>query len=124
MQLASSTTFNGLAAAALLALTGCAGYGQAPAPGASSPAPATPPAASGVVVPEQPAMAPPCNAQPAQFAVGQNATATVMESARTRSGAQMARILRPGQIITKEFNAQRLNLEVDANGRILAVRCG
>ncbi len=32
--------------------------------------------------------------------------------------------LRPGQIITKEFNAQRLNLEVDANGRIVAVRCG
>jgi len=25
---------------------------------------------------------------------------------------------------TKEFNAERLNLEVDATGRILAVRCG
>lgn len=47
-----------------------------------------------------------------------------MESARVRSGAQMARILRPGQIITKEFDAQRLNLEVDGNGRIIAARCG
>ncbi len=36
----------------------------------------------------------------------------------------MARILRPGQMVTKEYNAQRLNLEVDANGRIVAVRCG
>jgi len=69
-------------------------------------------------------MATPCNAQPAQFAVGQSSTASVMESARARSGAQMARILRPGQITTKEFNAQRLNLEVDATGRIIAVRCG
>lgn len=69
-------------------------------------------------------MATPCNAQPAQFAVGQSSTANVMESARARSGAQMARILRPGQITTKEFNAQRLNLEVDATGRIIAVRCG
>ena len=69
-------------------------------------------------------MVTPCNAQPAKFAVGQSSTATVMESARVRSGAQMARILRPGQITTKEFNAQRLNLEVDATGRIIAVRCG
>ena len=47
-----------------------------------------------------------------------------MESARARSGAQMARILRPGQMVTKEFNAQRLNLEVDGSGRIVAARCG
>ena len=56
--------------------------------------------------------------------MGQNSTASVVELARVRSGAQMARVLRPGQVITKEFNAQRLNLEVDANGRIVAVRCG
>lgn len=102
----------GLVAAALVA--GCASPSPspAPAPSAGSPAPAEP-APGGL-----------CNAQPAQSVVGQNSTASVVESARLRSGAQIARILRPGQIITKEFNAQRLNLEVDANGRILAVRCG
>lgn len=98
-----------LAGAAVL--TGCSGYGQ---PASSSPQPA----------PAAPAPVAECNAQPAQFAVGQNSTAAVMESARVRSGAHMARILRPGQMITKEFNAQRLNLEVDASGRIVAVRCG
>jgi len=56
--------------------------------------------------------------------VGQNSTASVVESARQRSGAQTARILRPGQIITKEYDTQRLNLEVDGTGRILAARCG
>lgn len=105
----------GLAGVAILA--GCSGYGQpaaspGPAPSTTAPSPAAPaPMAE-------------CNAQPAQFAVGQNSTATVMESARVRSGAHMARILRPGQMITKEFNAQRLNLEVDGSGRIVAVRCG
>ena len=56
--------------------------------------------------------------------MGQSSTASVVESARARSGARMVRILRPGQMVTKEFDTQRLNLEVDANGRILAVRCG
>lgn len=93
------------------ALTGCASHGQTPALPGSPPASAPAPVAA-------------CNAQPAQFAVGQNSTASIMESARVRSGAQMARILRPGQMVTKEFNAQRLNLQVDANGRILAVSCG
>lgn len=107
--------------AAAAALVGCSGYGYGQQPGSASggagasstsgPAPAAAPVVQ-------------CNAQPAQFAVGQNSTATVVESARARSGAQLARILRPGQIVTKEFDAQRLNLEVDSNGRILAVRCG
>lgn len=108
----SLTLLGSVSAAAIMA--GCSGYGQAPASPAGSPgnaaAPAPPVAA--------------CNAQPAQSAVGQNSTASVVESARVRSGAQMARILRPGQIITKEFDAQRLNLEVDGSGRIVAVRCG
>ncbi|MDR6212453.1 I78 family peptidase inhibitor [Paracidovorax wautersii] len=65
-----------------------------------------------------------CDAQGAKGLVGQNSTAKVVEDARVRSGAQMARVLRPGQMITKEFDAQRLNLEVDGTGRITAVRCG
>ena len=65
-----------------------------------------------------------CNAQPAQSFVGRTNTSANLEQARQRSGAAMARVLPPGQMTTKEFNAQRLNLEVDATGRILVVRCG
>lgn len=65
-----------------------------------------------------------CDTQPAQWAVGQPSTAKAVEDARVRSGALMARVLRPGQMVTKEFNAQRLNLEVDAGGRIVTARCG
>jgi hypothetical protein len=32
--------------------------------------------------------------------------------------------LRPNQVVTMEFNAQRLNLDVDAAGVIKKVRCG
>lgn len=100
---------------ALAALSACSSYGPMGSAPGSRP---------GTSTPAQPAPMALCNAQPAQFAVGQSSTASVMESARSRSGALMARVLRPGQMVTKEFDAQRLNLEVDATGRILAVRCG
>lgn len=92
----------------LVLLAGCSGYGPQ---GAATPAPWTPKGGT-------------CDAAPAQSAVGQNASASVVEQARNRSGALMARILRPGQMVTKEYDAQRLNLEVDASGRIIAARCG
>lgn len=94
--------------APLVLLAGCSGYGpKEPA----TPAPWTPTGGT-------------CDAAPAQSAVGQNATASVMEQARKRSGALIARILRPGQMVTQEVDTQRLNLEVDAAGRIIAARCG
>src|SRR6218665_2088615 len=97
--------------ATVLTLAACAGNGQTPAaPGAPAAAAAAP---GGL-----------CNAQPAQVVLGQSSTASVVESARARSGARMARILRPGQTITKEFNPQRLSLQVDGNGRIIAARWG
>lgn len=65
-----------------------------------------------------------CNAQGAQFAIGKTAGANVVEDARQRSGAYMARLLRPNQAVTMEFNAQRLNLDVDAAGVITRARCG
>ena len=65
-----------------------------------------------------------CDAAPAQSAVGKNSTARNVEAARVAAGAHMARTIRPGQMVTKEYDAERLNLEVDASGRIVAARCG
>ncbi len=83
--------------------------------------PAPPPATG--TAPAGPAAAV-CNAQGAQFAVGKTAGANVVEEARQRSGSYMARVLRPGQMVTMEFNAQRLNLDVNAAGVVTRVRCG
>lgn len=65
-----------------------------------------------------------CDQAGAQWAVGKTNTEHTINEARQRSGAYMARVLRPGQPTTREFNAERLNLEVDATGRIIAARCG
>lgn len=65
-----------------------------------------------------------CNAAPAQFAVGRNADAALENEARARAGAKTVRVLRPDQVVTMEFNAERLNLTVDNAGRVTRVNCG
>lgn len=84
-------------------LAGCAQPGPAPAP--------TPPGST-------------CTAEPAAFAVGRQATPALIEEARRRAGASRTRVLRPGQVVTMEFDGSRLNLQVDAADRVLTVRCG
>ncbi|WP_411879714.1 I78 family peptidase inhibitor [Polaromonas sp. YR568] len=65
-----------------------------------------------------------CSAAPAQFAVGRNADSALENEARTRAGAKTVRVLKPNQIVTMEFNAERLNLSVDDTGRVTRVACG
>jgi len=65
-----------------------------------------------------------CNAAPAQFAVGRSADAALENEARTRAGAKTVRVLKPNQVVTMEFNAERLNLSVDDAGRVTRVNCG
>lgn len=65
-----------------------------------------------------------CDQAGAQWAVGKTNTEHTINEARQRAGAYMARVLRPGQPTTRELNPERLNLEVDATGRIIAARCG
>ncbi len=65
-----------------------------------------------------------CNADGAQFAVGQPATPQLLDQARSRSGAQLARILKPHDIITLEYRSDRLNLNADDAGKVTRVNCG
>lgn len=93
-----------MAAAALLLLAGCAGLvptGTAPSP---------PPAS--------------CDAAAAQFALGQSFGPALERDLRARSGASVVRWLSPGQAVTMEFNAARLNLTLDGRGRIVKAACG
>ena len=74
---------------------------------------------------QQPASAPgTCQAQPAQFAIGYTFTDAVVEEVQRRSGAKVARVLRPDMAITLEFNPERVNIEVGADNRVASVRCG
>ena len=65
-----------------------------------------------------------CDAGPLQSQIGQKATPSVMEDLRTRSGSATARMLRPGQLVTMEYNNTRLNLIVDDKDVMTAIRCG
>lgn len=87
-------------------------------------APATPAEAAAPGPAAAPPTQPDCNAQAAREAVGQVATADVVERARSAAGAQRARVLKPGQMVTMEFDAGRLNLDVDAANTVTNVRCG
>lgn len=71
-----------------------------------------------------PPVAAQCNPQPAQSLVGQPATPQNVELARQRAGARIARVLKPGQMVTMEFMEGRLNIYVDARNVIENIRCG
>ncbi|ROZ76708.1 I78 family peptidase inhibitor [Ramlibacter sp. WS9] len=75
--------------------------------------------------PRPPVIAPnECNDAAAQFAVGKIADAKLAEEARVRASALRVRMVRPGQMVTMEFDASRLTIEVDAGGKVASVRCG
>lgn len=65
-----------------------------------------------------------CDATALQSQIGQKATPSVLEDLRSRSGSATARMLRPGQLVTMEYNATRLNLIVDDKDVMTAIRCG
>lgn len=65
-----------------------------------------------------------CDAEAAASAVGQAASADVVERARTAAGAKTARVLRPGQIVTMEYLAGRLNVHVDDANVVTKLTCG
>lgn len=105
-----------LAALVTTALIGCA---SGPAP-----APATPPQAAAPAAPPPPPPPPACDASGAQFAVGQPMTPQLEAAVRARASAASARVLKPGQPATMDFNPARVNVDLDARNRVKAVRCG
>ncbi len=65
-----------------------------------------------------------CNAEAVQNLVGKTASPALLEQAREQSGAQTARVLRPQDVVTLEYNAQRLNLSTDGELVIQRINCG
>jgi len=70
-------------------------------------------------------MAMQCNADAAQSFVGQQAGDDVVAQAQAAAGAKGAvRVIKPGQAVTMDFRADRLNVEVDEQGVIVRISCG
>lgn len=56
--------------------------------------------------------------------VNRRATPDVLARVKKRSGASVARVLRPGQVVTMEFLNGRLNVSVDDRNWIKRFNCG
>lgn len=81
--------------------------------------------ASRPATPPPPADAPAaCNADMARQYVGQPATAANIEAVRKRTGAKLVRALKPDQMVTLEYRADRVNVLQDAAGVIERISCG
>ena len=110
--MAKTTILLVLAPTLALALSACA---QIPAPDST----ASPPPAPAVDATSSAH----CDAGKAMEAVGQLPSPETQERARTDAGAEIVRVLRHNQPITKEFRMGRLNLVLDAEGKIASVNC-
>ncbi|MBE2291929.1 MAG: Elastase inhibitor AFLEI Flags: Precursor [Xanthomonadales bacterium] len=71
-----------------------------------------------------PPPAPVCDGSQVQGLIGQSIDDAIAEQAKTDAGAGSVRVLTPGQMVTMEFDDTRLTIDVDAQGRITALRCG
>lgn len=130
----SSPALSLLAAALALSFAACSPQPYDPADppegvAAADPAdPGTMPPAAGAgddaLQPAATGLDDPCNAGAVQSLVGEQATDAVVEQARIDAGADAARTLSPGQVVTMEYRAGRLNVDIDDNDTITSLRCG
>jgi hypothetical protein len=83
---------------------------------------------AGCTAPPQSTPPPPehaaCNVAAAQGLIGRRNSPALAQEAQRRTGAGAVRVLRPGQMVTMEYRADRLNIRVDTQGKVLAVSCG
>lgn len=121
-----------LAASAVLLLAACAtpsteaGTPDPKAPAAAGePAAASPPAKP--PYPETPAAETPamtCDATKVQWTLGQLADEALVARAKTESGSDRLRVIKPGMAVTMDYREDRLNLDVDADNKVTSARCG
>jgi len=65
-----------------------------------------------------------CNAALVQNLLGREATTALGTDARDRSGARQIRWIRPGDAVTMDYREDRLNIHLDARGRVERLVCG
>ena len=66
-----------------------------------------------------------CDADAAQSYIGQDASEATVAEAKAAAGATGAvRVIKPGQPVTMDFRADRLNVEVDDGNAIVRITCG
>src|SRR5688572_18146640 len=59
-----------------------------------------------------------CDASKATWAIGQAPTADVVERIRIETNSQVARVIRPGQPVTMDYSAARVNINLNERNAI------
>lgn len=65
-----------------------------------------------------------CNPDPVMNIVGKPLNDRAANDAQQRAGAATLRLMRPGQVMTMEYNPRRLTVVVDEQNVVSSVRCG
>ena len=65
-----------------------------------------------------------CVTEPARWAIGQAATADVVERIRVDTGSAEVRVIHPGDVITMDYKSQRVNVKVNERNAIIGITCG
>jgi hypothetical protein len=84
----------------------------------SPPAPALPPEP---FAPEDVVMT--CEAEKGLWAVGKIADEALVAKVMADTGSTQVRVIKPGMMVTMDYREDRVNLDVDADNRVLSVRC-
>jgi hypothetical protein len=65
-----------------------------------------------------------CDAQPVQKMIGTKLTGSVEDQIKQASSSSKTRVLKPGEVMTMEYDPHRINLILDGQGALTALRCG
>lgn len=65
-----------------------------------------------------------CNAAGAKALIGRQRSSARGAEALRLTGARSIRWIPPGAAVTMDYREDRLNIELDSNNRITAIRCG
>ncbi len=65
-----------------------------------------------------------CDAEAVQYAIGAPFDETNVPTLQSESGAQQVRVLRPNSAATMDYREDRLNILLESNDMIEALRCG
>ncbi|AOE84981.1 I78 family peptidase inhibitor [Pseudomonas sp. TCU-HL1] len=107
-----------LALAGLL-LAGCSSTDKPAAPAAAAPA-AMQESASATA----PSFGGTCDSAAVAALVGKTANLALVDQAKRQSGAETARVLRPHDAVTMDYNSRRLNIDVDETDVVKQFTCG
>jgi Peptidase inhibitor I78 family len=64
-----------------------------------------------------------CQTTTLSWTLGKTADETLVRRAQLEATAKYVRVLRPGQMVTMEYVDDRLNLHVDADGKVTSYTC-